>query len=200
MLLLWTYERWQLIGVGLAVTLLYFAQHALTAVHSSQRTEKRSLAAELVGVALLTLSAPGTWIAVRGSLNKTALELWLLCLLFFTGGVLYVKYRVRGILVHRRFDSFGERLAFAWPVLAYHLMLAAFLATWMSLLLRPATSDSSALRVSVLCLAFAPAVWRAVALLSKLGRRFVIPLLGWTEIAHALVFMALLILAYRLAA
>jgi len=195
--LMWVYGRWQLIGVSAAGGLLYFGQRALVTAHSSQRAEKRSLVAELVGVALLTLSAPGAWIALRGSLSRTALEIWFLCLLFFAGGVLYVKYRVRGVLAHKRFDGFAERLAFAWPVLAYHLMLAAFLGI---LLLRPLTSDSSTLRVAVLCLAFAPAVLRAIALLFRLGRRFAIPRLGWTEVAHSLLFMALVILAYRLVA
>ncbi len=197
--LLWAYERWQLLGVAFAAGLLYLAQRALIAAHSSQHAEKRSLAAELVGVALLTLSAPGTWIAARGTLSRTAVEIWLLCLLFFTGGVLYVKYRVRGVLVHRKFAGVAERLAFAWPVLAYHLLLATFLGTWMTLLLRPAGSGPSTSRVAVLCLAFAPAVLRAMALLLQLGRRFAIPRLGWTEVAHSLLFMALVIFAYRLA-
>ena len=198
--LILAYDRWQLLLVGIAAALLYLIQRALAAGYSANRSEKRSLAAELVGVALLTLTAPAAWIAARGSLNATGIELWLLCLLFFTGGVLYVKYRVRGILVHRKFDRLGERLEFAWPVLVYHLLLAAFLGIWLALNLQPGTGASSALRATLLGLAFAPAVLRAGALLFQLGRRFAIPRLGWTEIAHSAVFTALVIFAYRLAA
>ena len=194
------YGRRQLLLVGLAAAVLYLAQRVLAAGHTSARSEKRSLAAELVGVALLTLTAPAAWIAARGVLDGTAVELWLLCLLFFTGGVLYVKYRVRGILVHRKFDRLGERLEFAWPVLVYHLLLAAFLGIWLALNLQPGAGASSALRATLLGLAFAPTVLRAGALLFQLGRRFAIPRLGWTEIAHSAVFTALVIFAYRLAA
>ena len=198
--LLLVYDRRQLLLAGLAAAVLYVVQRALAAGRSAARSEKRSLAAELVGVALLTLTAPAAWIAARGVLHGTAVELWLLCLLFFTGGVLYVKYRVRGILVHRKFDRLGERLEFAWPVLVYHLLLAAFLTIWVALTLQPGTGASSALRATLLVLAFAPAVLRAGALLFQLGRQFAIPRLGWTEIAHSAAFAALIILAYRLAA
>jgi hypothetical protein len=198
--LLLAYDRRQLLLAGLAAAVLYVVQGVLAAGRSAIRTEKRNLAAELVGVALLTLTAPAAWIAARGLLDATAVELWLLCLLFFTGGVLYVKYRVRGILLHRKFDRLGERLEFAWPVLVYHLLLAAFLGVWVALNLQPRAGASSALRATLLSLAFAPAVLRAGALLFQLGRRFAIPRLGWTEIAHSVVFTALVILAYRLAA
>jgi len=175
-------------------------QRALVAGHTPARGEKRNLAAELVGVALLTMTAPVAWIAARGLLDATAVELWLLCLLFYTGGVLYVKYRVRSILLHRTFDRLDERLEFAWPVLVYHLLLAAFLGSWLALNLQPGAGPSAALRATLLGLAFAPAVLRAGALLFQLGRRFAIPRLGWTEIAYSAVFTALVILAYRLAA
>ena len=164
------------------------------------QTKKRSLAAELLGVSLLTLTAPAAWIASRGAVTKTAAELWLLCLLFFAGGVLYVKYRVRSILAHRKFSSLSERLGFVWPVLVYHLLLAAFLIVWVMLQLRASARSTSALRAAFLGLAFAPAVLRASALVFQLGRRFAIPRLGWTEIAHSAVFTALVILAYRLMA
>ena len=198
--LILAYDRWQLLLAGLAAAVLYLLQRALVAGHTPARGEKRNLAAGLVGVALLTMTAPVAWIAARGLLDATAVELWLLCLLFYTGGVLYVKYRVRSILLHRTFDRLDERLEFAWPVLVYHLLLAAFLGSWLALNLQPGASPSAALRATLLGLAFAPAVLRAGALLFQLGRRFAIPRLGWTEIAYSAVFTVLVILAYRLAA
>ena len=198
--LILAYDRWQLLLAGLAAAVLYLLQRALVAGHTPARGEKRNLAAGLVGVALLTMTAPVAWIAARGLLDATAVELWLLCLLFYTGGVLYVKYRVRSILLHRTFDRLDERLEFAWPVLVYHLLLAAFLGSWLALNLQPGAGPSAALRATLLGLAFAPAVLRAGALLFQLGRRFAIPRLGWTEIAYSAVFTVLVILAYRLAA
>jgi hypothetical protein len=149
--------------------------------------EKRSLAAELLGVALLSLGAPAAWIAERGALDAHGAQVWLLNLLFFTGGVLYVKYRVRGVLAHRPFERWQERCAFAWPVCAYHLLLALFLASWMWWQAQPVA----------LLLAFVPGIFRAHALLLQLGQRFPIKRLGWTEVAHALFFAAAQIAGLR---
>lgn len=197
-LLVFFYQRYQLLWLGLVAAMLYGIQRWLLAKHEQDRTEKRSLPAELVGVVLLTLTAPAAWIAARGSLfdrqpslgwsHQAGVKLWLLNLFFFLGGILYVKYRVRGLLVRRKFGGIGERLAFAWPLFLYHLMLIAFLAGGVIYNSLPAA----------VLLAFAPGIVRANRLLFRLGLRFPIPRLGWSEIAHAVVFAALLILAFRL--
>jgi len=191
------YRRYELLSLGLVAALLYGIQRRLLRKHEQERTEKRSLPAELVGAALLTLTAPAAWIAARGSLfagppdaswdNLAAVKLWLLNLLFFLGGILYVKYRVRGLLVHRKFRGTAQRLAFAWPVFLYYLLLAAFLIT---------AAVLNRLPVTVL-LAFTPGILRANRLAFQLGLRFPIRRLGWSEITHAAVFAALLILALR---
>jgi hypothetical protein len=184
--LVFVFERYQLLALGAAGVLLYLLQRWLVATHQRE-SEKRSLAAELVGVALLTLSAPAATIAAGGTLDAAGARVWLLNLLFFLGGVLYVKYRVRAILAHQPFTGLPERLAFAWPVFAYHVLLAALLAS-------AALLDSLPVMVLV---AFAPAVLRACALLFQLGHRFPIKQLGWSEVAHSVVFALLLILASR---
>ena len=115
------------------------------------------------------------------------LLLWLLNVLFFLGGVIYVKYRVRGLLAHRAFRGPAERAAFAWPVLAYHLLLPLFLAALIA-------ASSASLLVLV---AFTPAILRASALLLHLGQKFPIKRLGWSEVGHALLFATLLVIALR---
>jgi predicted neutral ceramidase superfamily lipid hydrolase len=197
-LLLLPYRRVELIPLAAAALVLYFAQIYLIRRHNRQRAaganfslppsfEKRSLTAEMLGVVLLSMAAPAAWIASRGAMEKPALEVWALNLVFFAGGVLYVKYRVRGVQSHRKFSSLRERFLFAWPALLYHALLGAFLA---------ATILKGAFPALVL-LAFAPAILRATALVAQLGKRFPIRRLGWTEMVHAVVFATLLILAYR---
>ncbi len=188
-LLVFVYHRYQFIWIGLAALLLYLFRQLLIRPRRDPGREQRSLAAELVGVGLLTLTAPIAWIAARGVLEPSGVRVWLLNLLFFCGGVVYVKYRVRGLLAHRHFRSAGERLAFAWPVFVYHLLLAAFLAYGVILGRQPAT----------ILLAFIPGILRANGLLFQLGRRFAISRLGWNEIVHSLLFALLLVLAFRTA-
>ena len=198
-LLVLAYRQLELLALASVAGILYLLQHRLATQHRSNRLsaqegerylEKRSLLAELVGVVVLTLSAPAAWIAVRGALTATAAELWALNLLFFLGGVLYVKYRVRGLQAHRDFAALRQRLGFAWPVFLYHLALAAFLLCWVALESRNAA----------LLLAFTPGILRASQLAFQLGERFPIRRLGWTEVLHSAVFAALLVLAFRMGA
>lgn len=207
--LIFFHRRGQLLWFAAVAAVLFFIQRRLVQAHRQQRTEKRSLAAELAGVGLLTLTAPVAWVAARGSLFDPppttgggvapGVEIWLLNLLFFLGSILYVKYRVRGVLVHRSFRDVGERLAFAWPVILYHFLLVASLAGWVVLGSPSTVSQPWTLRSAALGLAFAPGVLRANRLLFELGRRFAIPRLGWSEIVHAAFFGTFLILAFRLA-
>jgi hypothetical protein len=185
--LVFYFERGPLLAVAAMGGALFLVHRQLMRRHEAQGTEKRSLAAELVGVLLLTLAAPATWIAQRGALNAQGATVWLLNVLFFAGGVLYVKYRVRGLLVHRPFVSVRERAEFAWPVFVYHVLLALFLIALVAV-------DSLSLLVVV---AFAPAILRANGLLFHLGQRFPIKRLGWSEMGHAVLFAALLLLALR---
>ena len=186
-ILLFLYHRRQLLIIGGAGAILWTLQHQLAKRPPECSTEKRSLAAELLGALLLTLSAPAAWIAQRGALSAEGVQIWLLNFLFFAGGVLYVKYRVRGVLAHRSFRSLRERAEFAWPVFAYHLLLALFLLAWIA---------ANSLSAWVLA-AFAPALLRAGGLLFQLGTKFPIKRLGWSEVGQALLFAVLLLMALR---
>ncbi|MBI3670687.1 MAG: YwiC-like family protein [Acidobacteria bacterium] len=209
-LLVFLFRRYELLWLGALAAALFWVRNLLIQGHARQRREKRSLSAELMGVALLTLSAPAAWIASRGSLfhretmtgrgEPLGMQVWLLNLLFFLGGILYVKYRVRGLLAHRRFGGMRERLAFAWPVFLYHLLLAAFVTGWAVFNSRSAAGHSAALRSGVLALAFVPGILRASRLLFEMGQQFPIRRLGWAEITHSVAFASLLILGMRLAA
>lgn len=188
--LVMAYGRYQLFLVAVAGAALYAVQEALARRHNESRTEKRSLGAELIGVVLLSLAAPAAWIAARGRMEWSGAQIWGLSVLFFLGGVLYVKYRVRGLLTHRKFEGWRERLEFSWPVILYHLLLLAFLAS--SIFLHSLSA--------IVLLAFTPGILRANGLLFELGERFPIRRLGWMEIAHSVVFAALLVMAFRMAA
>ncbi len=186
-LLILVFRRMELLGLFAFGAMLFGLQIWLNRKHQLQRVEKRSLPAELVGVALLTMTAPVAWIAVCGALDAEGVRVWLLNALFFTGSVLYVKYRVRGLQSHQDFGNWQARFAFVWPALAFHLLLVFFLFSLVQV---------NSLSASVL-LAFAPALLRAMGLIPQLGQRFPIKRLGWTEIAHSVTFAVLLILTLR---
>jgi YwiC-like protein len=181
------YHRRDLYFAALLAAALYLIQLGLVRRHKESSEERRSLGAELVGVGLLTLSAPVGWIAARGQLDRIGVQVWLLNLLFFLGGVLYVKYRVRGIRAHQAFARMGERVRFAWPVFMYHSVLVVILLVLIPLHLVLAAA----------VLAFIPGILRAGSLLFNLGRPFAIRRLGWSEIVHSAIFALLLTAVYR---
>jgi hypothetical protein len=205
--LVFYFGRRELIGVAVVGAALYGLQTWMVADHREHGKEKRSLLAELVGVAFLTLTAPAAWIAARGSFfersagetlgGAAGLQVWLLNLIFYLGGILYVKYRVRGLFAHREFHGLRERLVFAWPVFVYHLCVVLFLLYWLGPGL-PFSGNPLAPRGWALGLAFAPALVRAGGLSFALGRRFPIRRLGWTEVLYAAVFAVFVVAAFRL--
>jgi len=61
----------------------------------ASRREEMTTMGEWIGIVGLALSAPGAYLVATHSLNVTALELYVLNLLYFGGTVFYIKFKVR---------------------------------------------------------------------------------------------------------
>jgi hypothetical protein len=148
--------------------------------------DQRSLPAELVGVAGLSMVGPVAQAATLGRLEAAALVLWLLLALFFASGIFYVRMRIREMLASRM----GRRRSGAfWPCLLYHLVLPPLLA---------GLALAGLVPVAVL-LAFLPALWRAARGLQVRQAPLDVRRLGWAETRLTLTFVLLLVGAFRLA-
>lgn len=80
----------ELIGLGLLlipglVINIYFAM----------KKNERAIVNDLTAIAGLCLGGPIAYLAGTGSLDRMAGVIWLLCVLFFTGSVFYVKQLIR---------------------------------------------------------------------------------------------------------
>ena len=163
---------------------------------------ERSLLGEWLAVPGLALTAPAAWVAATGTLDGTALLFWLLHTLFFSSGIFYVKFRIRVLAEKRPLGSLWERVVFAREVIIYHVLMVLFAAVvvrigWASVL--PLAARGPEHWVSwVAALPFLPAAGRALAGVIWLNGRFQIKRLGWSEVAHSLVFAVLLILVFGL--
>lgn len=166
-----------------------------------QRAE-RSLLGEWLAVPGLTLSAPTAWVAATGVLDATAVLLWLLHTLFFSSGIFYVKFRIRALQQKRPLATFWGRVVFARDLIGYHLLMLVFAASvvhigWASSFeVAPRGPEHWAPWIAAL--PFLPAALRALARVIWFGGRFEIKRLGWTEVAHSVVFGALLVLTFGL--
>ena len=87
--LLFYYQLWYLIPLG-GVSALVLLAH----LYLSTRRAERRLLGEFLGVAGLTLTAPGAYYVLQGRLDDVGFLLWFWNLLYFTSGIFYVKMRV----------------------------------------------------------------------------------------------------------
>lgn len=84
------------------------------------RRRERSVAAELVGVTLLTLTAPvAVYLSGCDSCDRLAATLWLLNAMYFGASVFYVKMRLRTSARRRRPASLSDRMTAARGSIVY---------------------------------------------------------------------------------
>ena len=179
LIIIW--QRAQLVAVA-ALALMFLALH----VREVRRGAVLSWTAEGLGTLALTLSAPVAWIAATGGINATGLLVWLLNAAFFTAGLIYVKLRIRALAAAHKPGAVPPASG-ARQVLQFHLAVVLLVA---GLVLG---HWASPLVLLPFLLATARAGWGA----RRFGQRFSVRGLGWSEVAHSLVFGVLLVVAFR---
>jgi len=154
--------------------LWWLAAFSTVAAAFAARPNPRGLAMQVAAVGGLTLTAPAAWYVATGALDAAAFWIWLWNTLYFAGGVLYVRLRI-------------ARAGLRWPVLAFYGAVLLFV-------LALALANVVSYRV---LLAFAPAATRAAIGVGRLALPLRVKRLGWSEVAHSLVFGVLLTFALR---
>lgn len=148
------------------------------------RREDRTIGGEVMAILGMTLTAPATDYAARGTWTVEALWLWALCALYFTSSVFYVKLRVHWL--NRRKP---EQRRKSWRRCAvYHTCLLA------ALVVTAATGSLSLLML----VAFAPVLGRSFWHLVKPTERINLKRIGVTEIVYSLVFLVFVTLSLRI--
>jgi hypothetical protein len=174
--LLFYYKLWYLLPLGGASALVLLAHLYL----STKRAERRLLG-EFLGVAGLTLTAPGAYYVLQARADDVALFLWFWNLLYFTSGIFYVKMRV-GCFA-RKPDSH----LLLWQCALYHLLLLCLIVSWVWWG-----------RVSQLfLLAFLPIVVRAFAGMLVRQRGLNLKRIGYMEIGFTVIFVIAMVWASR---
>jgi hypothetical protein len=181
LLLIWS-RLWGLLALGGVAGLLL----ALYLWQVARRAEM-SVVGELLGVAGLALGAPGVYAVGTGRFDSTALVLWALNFLYFGGSVFYVRLRVRE--QPRRLPPGGwwGRLAAARITILYHLAALALVAVFVHF----------GLTSLLAALAFVPMVCKAFQGVLAWPGQVNVRRVGMVEVAHAVAFAVLLIVAYQ---
>ncbi len=176
--LVWMERAFGLLALGAAVGAIFLVQAVL-----NKFGRKTRLAAQLVGSLGLTSTAAGAYYVVTGRVDLRALALWLANWLFAANQIHFVRLRLRAA----RAQSSREKFACGRSFLNAQLLagLALFLA-WRYVAL-PGMAIA----------AFTPVAARAALWFAGPPAPLEIHRLGRSELAHALLFGVLFILAYR---
>jgi hypothetical protein len=154
--------------------------------HASRREEMSTLG-EWTGIAGLALGAPGAYLILTGTLDATALLLYLFNLLYFGGTVAYVKFKVR---VQPRViipSGWGPRLWAGRVTIAYHAVVILLVALLALIGWAPALAP----------IAFVPAFCKSVGGVVTRPARLSLRRLGLVELVFTVAFAFVVLLAYR---
>ncbi|MEW5976166.1 MAG: YwiC-like family protein [Acidobacteriota bacterium] len=179
-LLYWTWQLQELHWLGVAAAPLILVMLYLVRVRAVH-----SIPAELIGILLLTMSAPLAHYLGSGSLQATAFLLWGLSALYFGSSVFYVKTRVQQFV-----NAKGKarlQVSMARRCVAYHLGLAALV------VILAVTSKLH----WVAGLAFSPILVRGLWLNTGNPTKLNLRAIGYREVAYSILFSVLLILSFR---
>jgi len=177
--LFWRGENRELILLGLIAGAAFAAQLLLKRLGRATR-----MAAEVVGALALTVTAPAAYYVSTGRLDARAWALWLVNWLFATDQVHFVWLRIHGA----RTAGLREKLTLGWRFLAGQILLGGILALACHFRWLP----------KLTLIAFAPVLLRGFAWFVKKPQPIVVRRLGWTELAHAVVFGVLLTASFCL--
>jgi hypothetical protein len=165
-----------------AVALALFLAHALMAL----RRRERSVPAELLGISLLTLTAPLAYYLGHGNITGEAAMLWLLCAAYFGASVFFVKMKLKAAVAGRRRLPDAGRVSLAASSLLYTAVMAA--------LVLVATSAGWA--PPLVPAAFGPVTIYALWSAATLGRQLKIKKEGIVQTALTVLFTGIMVVAY----
>jgi len=103
-----------LFAIGALGALFFFANFFLTRIFS------KTIASDCVAVAGLTLGAPGSYYVLTGSIDRTAVLLFILNFLFFGSSVFYVHMKIRASASKRPEMTLSDKFSLGKLNLLYH--------------------------------------------------------------------------------
>ena len=175
--LLWDGHSRGLVIIGAGSALAFGAQAGVKKLGRRGR-----MPAQLIGAIGLTSTAAGAYYVATGRLDRTALALWLANWLFACDQIHFVQVRIHS----SRAGSFEEKLKQGLPfLLAQIALIAVVLAAC-----RFGTFPSA------IAVAFLPVLLRGTIWFIRKRQPLNVHRLGFTELAHSLVFGALLCAAF----
>jgi len=167
--LLWDGRNRALLLLGLIAIFAFLAQ-----VCVGRLGRKRRMWAQIVGTLGLTVTAPAAYYLATRQLSRVSFVLWLATFLFAANQIHFVQLRIHSARVKGWFHKLEHGRGF----LVGELLLATVLLLAWRWQILPGLA----------ALSFLPLLVRGTAWLFARQKPLVVRRLGWTELAHAVVF------------
>jgi hypothetical protein len=177
--LFWGGRNRALLWIGCAAGIAFLMQSAAKWIWRNART-----AAQMIGAAGLTSTAPAAWYVVTGRLDTVAWALWASNLLFAINQIQFVQLRIQAARAANR----REKLARGRGFLAEQIVLVLLILA----------ACAAAVFPWYAALAFLPILIRGFAWFAAEPKPLAIHLLGKSELLYACVFGVLLVIGMRL--
>jgi YwiC-like protein len=175
-MLLWSGKNPALWLIGFAAAVAFTCQAVLKNLGRRYR-----MFSEIVGTVGLTSSAPAAYYVTTGKFGAIAWMLWLANLIFAGNQIHYVQLRIHAVKV----EGLRAKLARGWSFAAGQAVMTAALTI----------ASLFALIPQFMSLAFAPLLFRGWYYFIQKPSPFQVRKLGWSELAHAVVFCILFVAA-----
>jgi len=166
------------VWIGAAAAVAFLAQSLLKKAWRSAR-----VAAQMIGAAGLTSTAPAAYYVATGHLSSAAWTLWIANFLFAANQIHFVQLRIHAARAATRAEkvSAGGGFLIGQFLLIVALVLACSFRVF-------AWSGA---------LAFLPLLYRGFAWFSRKSTPLLVRALGWSELAYAIGFGLLLVWGVR---
>ena len=167
----WGGHNPDLFWIGAAAALAFIMQALLR--------KRARVAAQMVGAAGLTATAPAAYYLATGHLNTIAWSLWVANLLFAANQIQFVQLRIHAGRPRTKLEKLSVG--------------RAFFAGQLVLLVIVAFASSAGMFSWYAALAFLPALFRGFAWFASKPHPLAVRRLGWTELSLAAAFGVLLV-------
>jgi hypothetical protein len=172
--LFWDRRNWEVLWIGAGAAVAFLAQALLKKAWRGAR-----IAAQMIGAAGLTATAPAAYYVTTGQLSSPAWALWIANLLFAVNQIHFVQLRIHAARAATR----AEKVAAGRGFLAGQLLLVIAIVVACALRVFPWYG----------AVAFLPLMYRGFAWFVRKSTPLAVRTLGWSELAYAIGFGALLV-------
>jgi hypothetical protein len=179
LILIFYFKLYGLLIFGL-IGLLGFAVQLIL----SKRNLDKTQGGQIFAMSLLVLTAPSAYYVQAGNFDLTMLQLYLLNLIFFGSGIIYVRMKISALATKKDKFSLSEKLFIGRYNIAYHITILILLAT---LLIKGSIGP-------LIFASFLPVIIHSIMGTLLLERKVKFKRLGWIETIYSILFAVLMII------